>query len=84
LTAASVLAFGFAGYVMPSYYTPFGYIQTAIETKKQDRLPVGPVATFADRFDAVYEIDRSKYPALEAWLRDHGVTGPVVAKGGAQ
>jgi hypothetical protein len=64
-----------------------------VQLKKQDRLPVDvkPLvssseqpANFAERFDAVNDLDRDKYPALAQWLKDKGVIGegsPAVAKG---
>lgn len=42
---------------------------------KQDRLS----ATFAQRWDAIKDIDPATMPALHQWMAEHGV--PVVAQG---
>jgi hypothetical protein len=84
LTAATVLAFavviGLA--IMPSRVTPLDIKHTIQhQAKKQARLPVEG-ASFVDRWNALEGIDRSKMPALEAWLLDHGVISNVIVSQG--
>jgi hypothetical protein len=84
LTAASVLAFGLVvgAAVLPSYTTPVKVKAALVErvdrTNKTDRLPL---ATFAERWDAVADMEAKKFPALAAWLKVKGAAAPVVAAG---
>jgi hypothetical protein len=74
IIAGIVVTFGIAAYALPSY-TP----QTVNREAKQDR----ETLNFAERWDAVKQLETKKYPALAAWMRDHGIIGedtPVVAK----
>jgi hypothetical protein len=81
ITAASVLVFGLiVGSLLMVTNNPVNVKTALVErAKKADRLPL---ATFAERWDAVKGMEAAKFPALAAWLRDKGVIGdgaPVVA-----
>jgi hypothetical protein len=54
-----------------SYMPPWENLQTVNRDNKGDREP----ATFADRFDAVKDLDPKSMPALHKWMVEHGIVG---------
>ena len=90
--AAAVLAGCAAtGYVMPDYISPLD-VKAAVEeriqiqqfvnrARKSDRLRIVSSATFDQRWNGLDAVDRSKMPALDAWLREHSAAGLTVANG---
>lgn len=57
-----------------SYMPPWENLQTVNRDNKGDREP----ATFADRFDAVKDLDPKSMPALHKWMVEHGIVGGTV------
>ena len=57
-----------------SYMPPWENLQTVNRDNKGDREP----AAFADRFDAVKDLDPKSMPALHKWMVEHGIVGGAV------
>jgi hypothetical protein len=95
ITASVVVFSAVAGFMAPTVVTP-QTVKSAIQETIGPDLQLAPQSVnrnskgdreslnFEDRWEAVKELDKQKYPALHQWMVEHGLIGegaPAVAKG---